>query len=102
MEYIEIEKKLIPYHFEIGLDGKTYNLHINYNKTHDFFTVDLYRNDKTIILGEKLVYNQPLFTTAKHKDVPNTAVVPFDLAGSVERITYENLNSEVFLFLVGD
>lgn len=102
MEYIEIEKELIPYEFDIGLDGETYNFHVNYNRTADLFTVDLYKGGKTIIKGEKLVYNQPLFTTANHKDVPETTLVPFDLAGHVDHITYKNLNEEVFLFLVGD
>lgn len=102
MEYIEIEKELIPYQFEIGLDGESFEFHVNYNQTHNFFTVDLYKNDEVLVLGEKLVYNQPLFTTATHKDIPNTVIVPFDLAGSVDRITFNNLNEEVFLFLVGD
>lgn len=102
MEYIDIEKELIPYQFEIGLMGDSYEFHVYYNKTYDFFTVDLYHNDKVIVLGEKLVYGQPLFTTAKHKAIPNTVIVPFDIAGSVDTITYDNLGEQVFLFLVGD
>lgn len=102
MEYIEIEKELIPYQFEIGIDGESFEFHVNYNKTHDFFTIDLYKNDDPLVLGEKLVYNQPLFATSQYKAIPKTPIVPFDMAGSVSEITFENLGEQVFLFLVGD
>lgn len=102
MEYIEIDKNMIPYSFEITLNDKTYTFYVKYNVLKDFFTIDLYRNDEVIVLGEKLVYGKPLFSTSQYKDVPDVKIIPFDLTGKSERITFENLNEEVFLYLVGD
>lgn len=101
MEYIDIEKENIPYEFDIKLLDKTYTFTINYNSLFDFFTVDLSLNEKIIVLGEKLVYGNPLFSNAKYKDIPGIDIVPFDLAGKESIITYENLNESVFLYLVG-
>ncbi len=49
MEYIEIEKDLIPYRFDIAIDGKTYTFEVSYNAENDYFTVDLYRNDQLVV-----------------------------------------------------
>ena len=45
MEYIEIDKDLIPYEFIIELDNDEYKLDVRYNETYDFFTVDLYKDE---------------------------------------------------------
>ena len=102
MEYIEIDKNMIPYRFDITLEGETYTFQVNYNATHDFFTMDLYKNDEVIVLGEKLVYGKPLFMSAQHKDIPKTIIIPYDVSENTDRITFENLNEDVLLFLVGD
>ena len=41
-----------------------------------------------------------LFVSCLEK--PKIDILPYDVTGRIERITYENLNEEVFLFLVGD
>lgn len=102
MEYIKIDKELIPYEFEIILKGETFKFEINYNNSHDFFTVDLYKNNEIIILGEKLVYGRPLFLPCLYKEVPKVYILPYDVSGNSDRITFENLNEEVFLYLVED
>lgn len=102
MNYININKDLIPYTFDITLEGETYTFRINYNNVGDFFTVDLMREGEVIVLGEKLVYAKPLFLTAGHRDIPRVDILPFDLSGGVSRITFENLNESVFLYLVGE
>ena len=102
MEYIEIDKDMIPYRFDMTLEGETYTFEINYNALKDFFTIDLYKNDEVIVLGEKLVYGKPLFTTARHKDIPKTIIIPYDMSENTDRITFENMNKDVFLFLIGD
>lgn len=102
MEYIEIDKDMIPYRFDTTLEGETYTFQVNYNATHDFFTMDLYKNDEVIVLGEKLVYGKPLFMSAQHKDIPKIIIIPYDVSENTDKITFENLNEDVLLFLVGD
>ena len=102
MNYIEIDKNMIPYRFDMTIRGETYTFQVNYNATHDFFTIDLYKNDEVIVLGEKVVYGKPLFFTSQHKDVPKVTIIPYDISENTDKITFENLNEDVFLFLVGD
>lgn len=102
IDYIEIKKELIPYSFDITLLGETYTFEINYNSLNDFFVINLLKNDEIIVLGEKLVYAKPLFLSSRHKDIPKIDILPYDLSENTERITFENLNESVFLYLVGD
>ena len=100
MEYIDIDKDLIPYTFDITLKDETYTFNVSYNQLKDFFTIDLYKNDKLIVVGEKLLYGKPLFLTSQHRDIPKVDIIPFDISENTERITFENLNEDVFLFII--
>lgn len=100
MKYLDIDKSLVPYEFEILLAGELFKFRVNYNEEFDYFTIDLFKDDKPVIYGEKLVYGRPLFVSCLEK--PKIDILPYDVTGRIERITYENLNEEVFLFLVGD
>ncbi len=102
MEYIAIEKDLIPYRFDIAIEGKTYTFEIHYNAENDYFTVDLYRNGQLVIAGVKIVYGRPLFAAHMHLDVLPVQIVPLDLSGQTERVTWDNLNETVFLWLVNE
>lgn len=102
MKYINIEKHLIPYEFDITLEDETYTFRVHYNNEKDFFTLDLLKNERVIIVGEKIVYARPLFVTSQHKNIPRIGILPYDLTQRAERVTYENFNKQVFLFLVGD
>ena len=102
MEYMEIDKSMIPYRFDMTIKGETYTFQVNYNVTHDFFTIDLYKNDEVIVLGEKLVYGKPLFMSAQHKDIPKAIIIPYDVSENTDRITFENMNEDVLLFMIGD
>lgn len=100
MEYIEIEKDLIPYRFNVRIENKVYTFEIHYNTVNDYFTVDLYRNDQLIIAGVKVVYGRPLFAAHMYLDVPQIPIIPLDQSGQVDRVTWDNLNETVFLWLV--
>jgi len=98
-QYIPIDKSLIPYTFDITLAERTFTIDIHYNAMRDFFTIDLYRDDMLIVVGEKIVYGRTLFLNQQHLDVPTVPVIPYDLSLAAERVTWENLNSTVFLWL---
>lgn len=98
-EYIAIDKNEIPYSFEIELAGEIFELEVNYNQTHDFFTVDLFKGDGVLVIGEKLILNRPLFRNCVDIGLPKIQIIPKDRANSATRITYENLNETVFLYV---
>lgn len=102
MNYISIDKDLIPYKFEITLENTTYTFEVYYNAVNDFFTIDLSKNNEILVLGEKLIYAKPLFLTSRHKDIPKINIIPYDISETAKRITFDNLNESVFLYLVGD
>ncbi|MEA0552964.1 hypothetical protein U1P98_04470 [Lysinibacillus irui] len=98
-EYIEIDKGEIPYSFEIELAGEIFEFEVNYNQTHDFFTVDLFKDGGVLVIGEKLIINRPLFRNLVNIDLPKEQIIPKDRAGVADRITYDNLNETVFLYV---
>jgi hypothetical protein len=100
MEYVEIEKDLIPYEFDIVIGGKTYTFLLNYNAEYGFFTVDLHRNGNLIVAGEKIVYGRPLFFSCRHLEIPTIPILPYDMSGNEAQVTWDNLNETVFLWLV--
>lgn len=97
--YIEIEKELIPYKFEIEFNDEEYTLEINHNQRFDFFTVDLFYQDKLIVCGEKLVLDRQLFENIVDVRLPNVKIIPKDRSKREARITYENMNQTVFLYV---
>lgn len=99
MKYIDIEKNSIPYTFEIVLAGETFQFTVNYNSFGDFFTVDLYKNNELVRMGEKIVYGLPLFENYEYLGVPRVVIMPYDTTGNALRISYENLNEDVFLYV---
>lgn len=102
MEYIEIDKMAIPYKFDITLQDETFTLYVKYNTLYDYFTLDLYKGEEAIVLGEKVVYGRPLFSTSQHKEVPKVRILPLDLTRRNQRVTFDNFGQEAFLFIVGD
>lgn len=99
-EYIDIDKSIIPYDFDILLKGETYKMEINYNEVEDFFTVNLSKDENVLIQNDKIVYGRPLFSQVNYKPVPKVLVVPFDTSNRHNRVTFENLNKDVFLYLM--
>lgn len=97
---ISIDKEDIPYEFQIDLDGTIYTFVVKYNSTFDYFTVDLSIDDEVIVYGAQLIYGTPLFTGVTDERIPSTPLIPFDVAGIEGRITYDNMNETVFLFVM--
>ena len=100
-DYIEINKDLIPYSFDISLADEIFTIEVNYNRIGDFFTLALYKDNELICAGEKIVYGVPLWKDVfQHGKYPALDIIP--KAANIEDITavtYANLNDTVFLFV---
>lgn len=97
MWIVPIDKGAIPYRFDMGLNGVTWTFEMRYNSEHDFFTVDLYRGEESITVGEKIVYGQPLFAD----ELSGVRIMPLDLSGNTDRVGWDELGETVFLYLEG-
>ena len=102
IKYISIEKENLPYHFNMQLGGFTFRFEVHYNTQYDYFTVDLYYLDRLVIYGEKIVYGKPLFNSLPHLPTPPVVIVPLDLSGEENRVTYENMGEKILLYIIGD
>ncbi len=103
-EYIEIEKEQIPYEIEETFSDESFKLKINYNRTYDFLTVDLYKLDEdsgdytAVCLGEPLVYGKKLWEDVYIEGkYPKVTIIPLDESNENTAVTYDNLNDTVFL-----
>lgn len=101
-EYIEIEKLLIPYRFEIELGAELFEMEIHYNQIGDYFTVDLYKDGEALVCGEKIVYGEPLFSEIYDHRFPAPTIIPIDESGKEIRVGWDNLNETVFLVVMND
>lgn len=98
MIYLPIQKDFLPEEFEIQLGEEQFIMTVNYNELFDFFTIDLYDPDKNpIILGEKMIINQPLWSGISDSRLPAPTLVPLDPSGKTSRITFENFMVTTFL-----
>lgn len=97
MWYIEIDKDAIPYRFEMRLNGVTWAFEVRYNSEYDFFTIDIYRGEESIAVGEKIIYGLPLF----EEEMKPVRIVPLDFSGNADRVGWNELGETVFLYLEG-
>jgi hypothetical protein len=98
-EYIEIEKDLIPYHFDLALDEVIFTFQVEYNPDFDFFTIDLECDGELLVAGQKIVYGIPLFDGIQDARFPVTLIVPYDTSETATRVSWDNLGTSVFLYL---
>ena len=101
-EFINIEKELIPYSFEIELGVELFQIGVEYNVVGDFFTLDLSKDGETLVTNEKIVYGEPLFSEIYDARYPAPLIVPLDESGNETRVRWENLNKTVFLVVMND
>lgn len=105
-DYIEINKNLIPYEFQILLVDEMFKIGVNYNTTAALFVVDLYKlNEETglyneVCLGEPVIYGKPLWQDVRRVgSFPNLKIIPLDESGSTIAVTFDNLGKTTFLTL---
>ena len=98
MQYIEIEKELIPYTFEITLGMEVFVFDVLYNDREELFTVNLYDTDRNpLAYGEPLIYGEVLFNAVRDLTVPIVEIRPIDESGKETAITFSNMNDTVLL-----
>lgn len=101
---ISIDKEDIPYSFDMEFGGIMYSFTVKYNAAADWFTIDvaLAINNEAIVYGVPLVYGVELFAAYPDDRLRPIRLKPYDVAGKETRITYDNMNETVFLFVEGD
>ncbi|WP_238188925.1 phage baseplate plug protein [Paenibacillus sp. L3-i20] len=99
MRYIEIEKNLVPYRFDMGIDNELFTFEIHYNSEYDFFTVDLELDGEVLVVGEKMVYGVQLFGDVLDNRFPKTPIIPYDESKKSQDVNWNTLSDSVFLFL---
>ncbi|MFL4498445.1 phage baseplate plug protein [Weissella sp. MSCH1] len=98
--YIPVNKNGLPEMFEFPFGNLTYILGIDYLISEDIFTVDLKTAaGEPIVLGERLVANQPLWSDFTDSRIPSVTVVPMNEADPNEDITFETFGDTVQLFI---
>lgn len=98
MQYIEIEKELIPYTFEITLGMEVFVFDVLYNDREELFTVNLYDTDRNpLAYGEPLIYGEVLFNAVRDLTFPIVEIRPIDESGKETAITFSNMNDTVLL-----
>lgn len=100
MDYIDIEKDLIPYRFDISLANVMYTFEIHYNDSGDFFTIHLERDGEVLVRGEKIVYGVQLFQDSWDDRFPAIAILPYDESENAVAVTWETLSTSVFLYVL--
>ncbi|MCJ8015222.1 hypothetical protein MUG84_26495 [Paenibacillus sp. KQZ6P-2] len=99
-EFIEIEKDLVPYRFDISLDDEMFTFEVHYNEDYDFFTVNLEKNGEVLAVGEKMIYGMPLFYDVQDNRFPKVPIVPYDESEQQSEVNWQTLNESVFLFVI--
>lgn len=98
-DYIPIEKENIPELFEFDFDKRSFLFGINYSESQDLFSVDLYDEDENpIVLGERLILNEKLWSDIVDDRLPSIDVVPMDESGKETMVTWDNFQVTVFLY----
>lgn len=100
--YIEIDKDLIPYKFDVPLANELFTFTIRHNERYDFFTVDVEKDSEVLVVGEKLVLDKPLFASLNDNRFPKVHIIPVDESGVETRISFDNFGEKVFLFVGED
>ncbi len=106
-DILQIDKNLIPYEFEKIIGNKLFIFGVNYNRTGDYFTLDLSDSDGIINLGEKVALDVLLFSQQSedlqgntNTRYPNQNIVAIDTSGNVGRVGFNELGESVFIYLI--
>ena len=98
--YIPIDKGNLPERFEFVFGNETFVIGVDFNESQGFFTVDLFQSDLTpLVIGEKIVANQPLWGDFTDQRLPAETIIPMDESAPDTPITYDNFGVTAQLYL---
>lgn len=98
--YVEINKNIIPYTFQIQLVDEMYEFRVDYSSQNDLFTISLSKNGIKLCDGEPIIYGQPLFGDFKNRGgFPLITITPVDKSGEYNAVTFDNLSQSVMLIV---
>lgn len=97
---IEIDKNLTPYRARTTIAGYLYEFEFFYNLEYDYFTVTLWQRGVKLIENEKLILGSELFNDIRYIATPQARIIPLDVSGEVDRITFNNLGEKVFIYVI--
>lgn len=95
---IPVNKRMIPYRFDILLGSEAFTLEFHYNVAAGLFTVTTYKRGELICANEPLIYGVPLWTDCYLvRQFPCLTIVPLDESGQTDSVTWDNFGQTVFL-----
>ncbi|QBO37285.1 hypothetical protein EQG49_12850 [Periweissella cryptocerci] len=98
--YIPIDKDNLPERFEFDFGEETFIFEFKFNERMGYFTASVFDEDEdAIVVGEKLIYGEPLWNDLNNELLPIVSIVPFDESGNETEITFDNFGETVFLFI---
>lgn len=98
--YIPIDVNDLPEEFTFDIGDTEYTIGVDYNRTADLFSIDLYDEDyNPIVIGEPLVLNKPLFSELNDSRLPEEQIIPLDESDRETKITSDNFGYSVQLYL---
>lgn len=107
MDYLPIEKDLIPYRFDIAINNETFTFEFHYNSEGDFFTCDLLKGETVLLYGEKISYGVYMFGAQLQdgkiitRDVYSKAILlPLDVSGQSTRVGWDELGESVLVYVL--
>lgn len=110
MNFIEVYKEQVPYTMQIALPSRLkggngtrmYDFTIDYNNTHDFFTLTIEVDEKLLVLSEKMVLNRSLLEDYQDERLPSIDLVMRNRPGQRGEVNYENMGDTVLLMVEGE
>jgi len=94
---VRIPLRVFPSYTQVvNLEGKQYKLKVDYNQSHDFYTIGFYTvDDVPIVTGIKVVRDYNVLRPYASVELPQGMLFFTDLSGTVDRIGYEDVESLV-------
>lgn len=97
-DFIEVDKNLMPYSFDILLGAEMFNLAFKWNERAAQFTCTLSKDDNVLVYDEPLIYGSVLFASEYQAGVfPPLDLEPWDESGQETEVTFDNFGKTVFL-----
>lgn len=97
-DYLDFNFNDLPEVFDYTIDGNQYRFRLYYNDLDDSFHIDIWdQYDNPLVMGEKLVYGEPLWGSINDPRLPLVDLLPLDDDRQQSTVTALNFPSVVKL-----